>query len=341
MSPWKLYLITAAAAFAASLALTPLARALGLRFVLDTPSGGVKTHKNPTPLLGGLAIAAAFIISLSAVRLFTSFPTGTLHTLRGFFAGAVIMLLLGLVDDIKKPSGLSVATKFAFQIAAALVLVHYGVRIRFIQPDYLAVALTVVWVVGVANAFNIIDIMDGLCASQAAAASLGFLLIALPSEDLYVNFAAAALLGAAAGFLPHNFSRRRKIFAGDCGSLFMGYTLAALSVSTQYSHTNPLGVYAPLLILAVPIYDTFFVSFLRIRRGNSPFAGSKDHYALRLEKMGFSRHEIVAWSAVVTMGLVLCAFSATQLPIWPALVVYAADAAAFALMSVKIARVEM
>jgi UDP-GlcNAc:undecaprenyl-phosphate GlcNAc-1-phosphate transferase len=148
-------------------------------------------------------------------------------------------------------------------------------------------------------------------------------------------------LGASLGFLPHNFSKRRKIFAGDCGSLFMGYVLAALSMSARYSHHNPLGVYAPLLILAVPIYDTFFVSILRLRRGNSPFMGSKDHYALRLEKLGFSRRKIVVLSAAASLTLLMCAFTVTRLTLVPALCIYIASTVWFIAISLKISKINM
>src|SRR5205814_5488794 len=127
------------------------------------------------------------------------------------------------------------------------------------QPAYVGAAVTMIWVVGITNAFNIIDIMDGLAASQAAVAAVAFLLISLPSEELYVNFASAALAGAALGFLPWNLSKRRKIFMGDSGSMLLGFLLAGISMGTSYSNVNNLGVYAPLLILLVPMYDTFFV----------------------------------------------------------------------------------
>jgi UDP-GlcNAc:undecaprenyl-phosphate GlcNAc-1-phosphate transferase len=145
--------------------------------------------------------------------------------------------------------------KFVFQIAAALVLPAFGIRIHFLQPAHFAKLVTIVWIVGVTNALNLVDIMDGLAASQAAISALGFLLIALPSEEIYVNFAAAALLGACLGFLPWNFSSKRKIFMGDGGALSVGFVLAAISMGTRYSAIDPLGVYAPLLILGLPIID--------------------------------------------------------------------------------------
>ena len=205
---FRLYLLAFLLPLLLSLALTPLLRALALRLgQLDKPSD-IKTHKIPTPLFGGAAIFASFTITLLVMRFYTSFPTGTLRDLRLILAGGGIMFALGFVDDLLKPGGLGVRTKFAVQFAVALVTAYYGIRIHFIQPEYLAFGLSVLWIAGVANAFNIIDIMDGLSAGQAALAAFGFLLIAFPSESIYVNFASAALAGAALGFLPYNFSKK-------------------------------------------------------------------------------------------------------------------------------------
>ncbi|NLO91606.1 MAG: undecaprenyl/decaprenyl-phosphate alpha-N-acetylglucosaminyl 1-phosphate transferase [Elusimicrobia bacterium] len=341
-TPYDLYLICALTALAVTYALTPLVRSAALRLQwMDTPSSAIKTHKTPTPSLGGLGIAAGFFAALLVIRLFTHFPTGTLHNLRGIFIGGAIMLALGFTDDIRKPRGLGVKTKFLFQGIAAAVLIAYGMRIGFISPEYLALALSVIWVVGVSNALNIIDIMDGFASSQAAVAALCFLLIALPSEAVYVNFAAAALAGAALGFLPHNLSSSRKIFMGDSGSLFLGFMLAALSLGASYDATHTLGVLAPLLILAVPIYDTFFVAVIRMSRGCSPFMGSKDHYALRLEKLGLSRRAVVALSAAAAMLFGACAWQALHADFTQALSLYLSVGLALLAFSFYIARLRM
>ena len=339
---YDLYLICALTALTVSYALTPLVRAMALRWqLLDTPSSSIKTHKTATPSLGGLGIAAGFFAALLVIRAFTHFPTGTLHNLRGIFIGGGIMLALGFVDDVRKPHGLGVKTKFFFQTIAAAVLISYGMSIGFIRPEYLAVLLSLVWVVGVSNALNIIDIMDGFASSQAAVAALCFLLIALPSEAVYVNFAAAALCGAALGFLPHNLSSSRKIFMGDSGSLFIGFMLAALSLGTNYDSSHALSVLAPLLILAVPIYDTFFVAVIRMSRGCSPFMGSKDHYALRLEKLGLSRRAVVGCSALAALLFGVCAWQAVRLDFQQALSLYSAVGLVLLAFSFYIARLRM
>ena len=321
---------------------TPLVRLLSIRFgLLDTPSSAVKTHKEPTPVFGGVAIWLGFMATMLLLRLNTSFPTGTLYNLRALVLGGSLVFALGLLDDFKRPEGIDYKPKFIVQILAAVLLILFGLRMRFISPSYVAAAVTVVWIVGVTNAFNIVDIMDGLSASQAAVAALGFLMISLPSEELYVNFASAALAGAALGFIPWNLSKKHKIFMGDCGSLFIGFLLAGISLGTRYSDVNDAGVFAPLLILFVPAFDTLFVSLLRLNQGKSPFLGSKDHFALRLEKMGHPRERVVLMAAGAAGFMSFCAFLVTQLPLKSTIVVYVLVAILVLWLGRRMALVEM
>ncbi len=320
---WILYAIAIFSSFALSFFLTPLVRQIALTLGwVDSPSSPIKTHKVATPVAGGIALYFAYALTLIFLRLWTRFPTGTLHSLRALLIGGSLIFAGGIFDDIHKPKGLDYRVKFLIEFAAAAIVLLNGIRIRFISPNYVAAFLTLLWIVGITNALNIIDIMDGLCASQAAIAALGFLLISLPSEELYVNFASAALAGAALGFLPWNFSKKRKIFMGDSGSLLLGFLLACVSLGTRYSDINPAGVYAPLLILLVPMYDTLFVMILRLMKGKSPFMGSKDHFALRLEKMGYSRPQIVLIAAGIAGLLGFCGFLATQLHLLGAVILY-------------------
>lgn len=322
--------------------LTPLVRLLSLRLgVLDSPSSAVKTHKEPTPVFGGVAIYLGFMATMLLLRFTTNFPTGTLYNLRSLVLGGTMVFILGLVDDLKRPEGLDYKPKFVVQILAAGLLIAFGLRMRFLQPAYVAYAVTAVWVVGVTNAFNIVDIMDGLSASQAAVAALAFLMISLPSEELYVNFASAALAGAAIGFIPWNLSKKRKIFMGDSGSLLIGFLLAGISLGARYSDVNDAGVFAPLLILFVPAFDTLFVSLLRLNQGKSPFLGSKDHFALRLEKMGFSRGQVVFMAASAAGFMGFCAFLVTQLPLKSTIAVYVLVAVLVLWVGRRMALVEM
>lgn len=337
-----LYLYAILIAAGTSFLLVPLVRQAAIRFGwIDRPASAVKTHKLPTPSLGGVAIWVGFEVSLIVIRLMTTFPSGTLRSLRAVVVGSFVVFILGVIDDVRKPSGLNVRAKFTGQTVAAALLIWYGMKIDFITPQYLATALTVLWIVGICNAFNIIDIMDGLCATQAIVAAAAFLLIELPSEQVYVNVASAALLGAALGYLPWNFSEDRKIFMGDSGSMTLGFVLAAVSLGTSYSRVNPLGVYAPLFILLVPMYDTFYVMIIRLRKGLSPFMGSKDHFALRLEALGFNRHQIVALSTMAAALLSVCAFIITRVAWQWSLIIYAVLVAEIALLSRAISRIEV
>jgi UDP-GlcNAc:undecaprenyl-phosphate GlcNAc-1-phosphate transferase len=337
-----LLLISFLCAGAVSFFMTPLVRLLSVRLgILDSPSSAVKTHKEPTPVFGGVAIYLGFMAAMFLLRMTTNFPTGTLYNLRALVLGGSLIFALGLIDDLKRPEGVDYKPKFLVQILAAGLLIVFGLRIRFLQPAYVAYAVTGVWVVGVTNAFNIVDIMDGLSSSQAAVAALGFLMISLPSEELYVNFASAALAGAALGFLPWNMSKKRKIFMGDSGSLLIGFLLAGISLGTRYSEVNDAGVFAPLLILFVPAFDTLFVSLLRLNQGKSPFLGSRDHFALRLEKMGFSREKVVLIAAAAAACMGFCAFLVTQLPLRGAIVVYVLVAIVVLWVGRRMALVEM
>jgi len=294
--------------------LTPCVRLIALRFeILDRPITSIKTHRTPVPYLGGAAITLALSLVLLGARLLTNFPTGTLHTLRGILVGGLIILGLGLIDDIKH-KGVRYQWKFVVQIIAAICLMRFDVRIHFIEPWWMADILTVLWVVGVMNAVNIVDIMDGLASGIGVIAAAGFFFISLPSEQIYVNFLAAALAGALLGFMPYNLSKRFKIFMGDAGSLVLGFLLAALSLGTSYTRVSNLGVFAPILILGLPIFDTVLVTILRLKKGMSPFLGSKDHFALRLEKFGFRRPEILAIVYTTAILLMLIAYQLTLLP---------------------------
>jgi len=305
-----------------SFILSPIFRWIALRYrIIDHPTSPVKTHLNPTPYLGGCAIALSFITTLTIVRSLSTYPLGSLRPIQGIFYGGFLILLLGLVDDIVT-GGLSFREKFAVQFAASAVLIFYGIQINFIHPRWMALFLTLVWITGVMNSLNIIDIMDGLASGITVVASLAFLFISLPTEGIYVNITSAVLAGACLGFIPFNLSKTRKMFMGDTGSLFIGYVLAALSMGTQYSTEHNAGVIAPILILGVPLYDTFFVMLIRMRKGRSPFLGSKDHFALRLEKMGYSRLQIVAIALTASLTLSFCAWLTTRIWFWYAVGVY-------------------
>lgn len=323
ISETALYLISFAAALLVSALLTPLCRAAAIKFnILDKPITEVKTHKISTPYLGGLAVAAGWMASLFLIRVITHFPDGTLRSLRGILYGGIIILTLGFIDDVKF-KGLGVKAKLLIQfLAAAIVVFLFDIRINFVSYYWLSCLISIFWIVGITNAFNIIDIMDGLSSGIAVIAASAFLFISLPTEMIYVNFCALALAGALLGFMPYNLSKGKKIFMGDTGSLFIGFILATIAMGTSYTAIHEVGLFAPLLILFIPIYETFLVSWFRIRKGKSPLMGSKDHYALRLEKMGFSRKQILVMTYAACIALAVCAFLFTALGTVYALLVF-------------------
>lgn len=301
MENLTLYFITFFTAYVLSLILTPFFRYVAMKFnIYDKPITAVKTHKMSTPYLGGLAIWSGWVISLILIRFITNFPTGTLNNIRSVLVGSFLLLILGLCDDIKK-GGLGFKFKFLIQIMACIiVVVGFDIRINFIENYFLSVLISIFWIIGLSNAFNLIDIMDGLSCGVAAIAAFFFFIIALPSEMIYVNFCACALIGGCLGFLPFNLSKTKKIFMGDTGSLSIGFILATIAMGTSYTKINPIAIFAPILILTIPIYETTFVSIIRMKKGRNPFLGSKDHFPLRLEKLGFTRKQILIFIYILS-----------------------------------------
>nr|MDA3793540.1 MraY family glycosyltransferase [Elusimicrobiota bacterium] len=245
----------------------------------DIPHTDLKTHSEPTPYAGS-SIWLSFMIVMIGLRLFTSYQTGTLHQLRGILYGGGIIYLLGIMDDI---FDLNYIIKFIGQVIAVVILIRYDIYIKLFPHQALNYIFSIFWVILIINAINIIDVMDGLSAGVASIAAMAFFLVTLPTEKIYVNFTALILFGALAGFWFFN-RPQAKVFMGDAGSLFTGFILAAASMGADYSSGHLIGIFAPFLILGVPIYDTLLVSYFRYRKGMSVFKGSHDHYALRLKR---------------------------------------------------------
>lgn len=279
-----------------------------LRFY-DIPKDELKNHPHPIPYAGA-SIWLGFILVLLGLRLLTSFETGTLHQLRGLVYGGTLIFILGFLDD---RLDLDFRVKFLWQIIAAMILVHYDIYIKFFPSKTLNIVLSLFWVVLVVNSVNIIDILDGLSCGVAAICALGFFAITLPTEQLYVNFAAIILFSILLGFWFFN-KPRAKVFMGDGGSLFTGFMLAAISMGADYSKVNIIGLFSPLLILGIPLYDTILVSYFRWRSGKPIFKGSKDHYALRLSAAGLTPWRINLLSYAISTVLALAAFSITVAP---------------------------
>src|SRR5213080_164778 len=278
----------------ASLMLVVPVRALALRVGMVDLPGPRKVHHAPVPLLGGLPIYAAVVI---AVLLAFHGPART--QIAGILIGATLVAAVGILDD----RGLlhhQVKLFVGMPVAAGILLLT-GIRAQVFSvllggrgAEVLDAVLTVLWVVGITASFSILDHMDGLCAGVAAMASVFFALLAYLNGQTLVTILAAAVLGAATGFLRWNF-KPAKIFMGDGGAMFLGFLMATLGLKLRIDHASHLSVWlAPVLILGVTIFDTTLVTISRVRRGLVPFAApGKDHAAHRLCNLGLGHRGAV------------------------------------------------
>jgi UDP-GlcNAc:undecaprenyl-phosphate/decaprenyl-phosphate GlcNAc-1-phosphate transferase len=283
-----------------SLTMTVPVRALALRVGMVDLPGPRKVHLQPIPLLGGLAMYAGVL--LGVLFLFTGPARAQIE---GILAGATLIATVGILDD---RGWLHHQVKlFVGMPAAAAILLLSGVRTQIFSTlvggltgNLLDIALTLVWVVGITASFSILDHMDGLCAGVAAMASAFFALLAYLNGQTLVTVLAAAVLGAAAGFLRWNF-KPAKIFMGDGGAMFLGFLMATLGLKLRLAHPNILSAWVvPVLVLGATIFDTTLVTISRSRRGLLPFASpGQDHSAHRLANLGLGQR-----GAVLTMYIV-------------------------------------
>lgn len=307
--------IAFAVALIASLGLTVPIRHLALRIGMVDHPGPRKVHLKPIPLLGGLAIYAGFVLAI-VVTMGGNARAETLAIL----AGATLLAFTGILDDSGK---LHHQIKlFVSMPIAACILVASGIHAQVFSAliagklgTALDIALTIFWVVGITAAFSILDHMDGICAGVAAVAAAFFTIAAGMNGQLLVRTLAAASLGAALGFLRWNFAPAR-IFMGDGGAMLLGFLMATLGLKLRsVSPHFPADWLLPILILGVPIFDTFLIIVSRSRRGLLPFASpGKDHTAHRLANLGLGQKGAVLF--IYALGSLLggLGFLVTYLP---------------------------
>ena len=286
-----------AVAFAAALALTPVCRSLARRLGMIAAPKDDRWHRKPTAMLGGPAIVAA---GLAAFLVAGGFRAPRLFL--AWMAGAVLVSALGVLDDILH---LRPTTKLIGQIIAALVPLYAGLTIPVFHP-IVAFWIALVWIVGIANAFNLLDNMDGLAAGIAAIASIVLAIHSMANGNGTLAVAAASLAGAALGFLVFNF-HPASIFMGDGGSLFLGFSLGTLTLIDLGSRPLvSLSIIAvPLLVLMIPIFDTVLVTVLRLSHRRSVTVGGRDHSSHRLVSLGLSepRAVLTLFSVSAAAGL--------------------------------------
>lgn len=275
-------------ALAVAIIITPLARIAALRTGVVSMPRSRDIHIAPVPMLGGAAIYMAFVAAL----LFFGDRTYVREVI-GIFVGATLISLFGLADDRWE---LPAHIKIGGQLLAGIVLLIGGTQVNLFPYDWMNWLLTLVWVVGITNAVNFLDNMDGLSSGVATIAASFFLLLAAMNDprQVLVGAMAAALIGACLGFLRYNFNPA-SIFMGDTGSLFLGFILASLGIKLRFLSNTPLVTWmVPVCVLALPIFDTTLVVISRLRRGVNPFTTpGKDHISHRLVALGMNRREAV------------------------------------------------
>ncbi len=316
---------TLGVSFLVALITTPIVKALAFRVgAVDDPKKDKdperRMHSRPIPRMGGLAIFLGFLVS---VLLFVKLD----GQIRGLLLGAVVIVILGIFDDIYD---LPAKFKFVVQIVAALIAVFAGNEIKFMFTyplGWLAIPVSVIWIVGVTNAVNLIDGLDGLACGVSTISSMTLLVIALLFREAQTPILVAALVGGCLGFLPYNLNPA-KIFMGDTGSTFLGFALGVISIQGLFKHYMFISFVVPFLMLGLPIFDTCFAFVRRIAHGQSPMHADRSHVHHRLIDMGFSQKQAVAVLYIISAILGLSAVVlATTGPLRAMLVLFALCAA--------------
>ncbi len=295
-------------AFVAAWAITPLTSKVAHRLgILDRPDADRKIHDAPTPYLGGVAIFSALLIG-TVVLVFI--PGGLARWVyRDLALGvglAVVLAVVGLFDDVRP---LPPSVRFAAQIAAAAAAWSAGFQVQATPYQWANFLLTIIWFVGMTNAFNLLDNMDGLSAGLAGVGALSFAAMGVLEELVVLSVVAAALAGASFGFLAHN-RHPAKAFMGDAGSMFLGFALALIGLELRFDNLIKVTFLVPVVVLGVPIFDTTLVVLSRLRNRRPIHQGGRDHISHRLVKAGLSVRTSVAllyWSGLCLgwLGLVI------------------------------------
>ncbi len=354
-----LYFAVFVGATAMSLVLVPAVREFARsREIHDVP-GGHKSHTAPVPYLGGVAMVIAFSlamvlgvllqrnitisgqqISLNIESL--AFRSDTLlRELVVVIGLALVFSLMGLIDDLR---GLSPRLRFVVGFVLASSLVAYGVRLASPLPDAIDVVISIVWILGVTNAFNLLDNIDGLAAGTAAVAAGAFFFIAVMNDQQNGALFAIGLAGAMLGFLRSNF-HPATIYMGDAGSLFIGFLTAYLGLKMRTNVNEIPQLFAPIVVLGVAVLDTTIVVVSRVRRGVSPFTGGQDHLSHRLRRLGLSVRRAVTTLllASIALGVLAVGLSEASAAIgyWFLGAVAVSGVMATVVLTTKVARVEV
>ena len=276
--------------------MTPIVIEAAIQYdIVDKPDGELKQHNKPIAYLGGLSVYLSFLFTLSLSFEFSP-------EVLGLLLSGTIIVLIGIIDDLKP---LGPRLKLVGQAIAVFVLMKSGIYIKIVFiPPPVCLVLTFLWLMATINAFNIIDVMDGLSTGVALFVSLVLFVVAIFNDRSMIAVLTIALAGVLLGFLRYNFEPAT-IYLGDTGSMFIGLMLGALAMIGSYTENNNIACLAPVVILGIPLFDTLFVMYLRWRRGAPVIYGSPDHFALRLRRWRLSTKQtvIVSYAASLILGL--------------------------------------
>ena len=294
------YLVVFIGVLFLAIAGTPLARKLGLRInAIDEPDPTRKVHTEPTPRLGGVAIFVSTLIAALLLR-----GIYNLTQLGGILVGASLISLLGFWDD---RFSLNAGWKLFGQLFAVGLLLFTGVRVSLFPCPIMDYIVTIVWIIGITNAYNLLDNMDGLSGGMAAIAAAYFALMCAFSGQYLVGALSVAVMAACLGFLVYNWNPAM-IFMGDSGSLFLGFMMASIGIKLRFPDNVPFVTWMiPIIVLGIPIFDTTLVTISRLRRGLNPLTTpGTDHTSHRLVNAGLTRREavLVLYISGFTLGLV-------------------------------------
>jgi UDP-GlcNAc:undecaprenyl-phosphate GlcNAc-1-phosphate transferase len=305
---WWEYLAVFVTTAILSIVLTPMALRYAIRAnVLDQP-GQHKSHKVAVPYLGGLAIVVTFVIAVILMSVLRPPHTGR-GELLGVLTIAVLLAAVGLIDDLRQVSPL---WRLIAEVSAASIVWSLGNGTAVTTVETVDLILTVLWFVGVTNAFNLLDNMDGLAAGLAAISSMTVFAVAGTNGQFLVAGLAVALAGCTVGFLRLNFHPAR-IYMGDSGSLFIGFLVAYLGIKLRFEGGRLVSALVPIFACSAAVFDTSLVVISRIRAGRNPFQGGQDHVSHRLVKLGLSVPAAVCTIYLGATGVGILSFAISRL----------------------------
>lgn len=289
-----------------SLLSTPIVKKIAIKInAIDVPKDERRVHKVPIPRLGGLSIYVSFVFC-------TIFVFGLSDNTLGLILGSSLIVLMGIYDDIKP---LKAKWKMLVQIIAAFILIGFNIKVNmitvpfdstgnFVYLNFLSIPITLLWVVGITNAFNLIDGLDGLATGMCLISCLSLFGVAFIGDRYTAMILTLILAGSCLGFLPFNFNPA-KIFLGDTGSQFLGFILAAISIEGAIKSATAVVVAVPILALGLPIYDTLFAMIRRKMNKRPIMEADKGHFHHKLLEKGLSQKQVVfiMYSISVILGI--------------------------------------